>query len=300
MAILTPTATPLSARRHMWRGALPWLLLAPSLALLVGFTFGPIIEVITTSLRDADGRANGLANYAALLADPAFQGAVKNTALYGAATILPSIALAFVLALALRRTTLFTTLLRAVFFFPTLIPLVAAASIFLFIFIPRVGLADHYLMQLGLRGPNWLGNPDVVLYSLAVLTVWKNAGYFMIFFIAGLMSLPDDVYESARMDGADKLRQIADITIPLLRPTFSFVFVIAVTHVLVDVDHIFVLTKGGPSGSSNLVLFYIYQQAVENFDIGRASAATVVAVLALLALSVVGMKSLEHRMHTEG
>lgn len=300
MAILTPTATPLSARRHMWRGALPWLLLAPSLALLVGFTFGPIIEVITTSLRDADGRAIGLANYAALLADPAFQGAVKNTALYGAATILPSIALAFVLALALRRTTLFTTLLRAVFFFPTLIPLVAAASIFLFIFIPRVGLADHYLMQLGLRGPNWLGNPDVVLYSLAVLTVWKNAGYFMIFFIAGLMSLPDDVYESARMDGAGKLRQIADITIPLLRPTFSFVFVIAVTHVLVDVDHIFVLTKGGPSGSSNLVLFYIYQQAVENFDIGRASAATVVAVLALLALSVVGMKSLEHRMHTEG
>ena len=275
----------------------PYMLIAPSFLLLVLFTYGPVVEVLHSSFTEK-GVAS-LAHYRDLFSDADFYQAASNNVIYALVTVIPSIVLAFLLALALTKTSLFTTILRSIFFFPTLMPLVAAASIFLFIFMPRIGLADYYLAKIGLEGVNWLGNPDVVLYSLAVLTVWKNAGYYMMFFLAGMMALPDDVYESARIDGAGPIRRTFDFTIPLLKPTFSFVTVIALTHVLTDVDHVFVLTKGGPSGSSNLMLFYIYQQAMENFDAGRAAAATVVSVTAMMALSIGAMTSIEHRMHTE-
>lgn len=275
----------------------PYLLIAPSAILLILFTYGPILQVLYSSF--TQNGALSLAHYQELFSDPDFFQAVSNNVIYALATVIPSLGLAFLLALALRATNLFTTVLRSIFFFPTLLPLVAAASLFLFIFMPRIGLADHYLAELGLHGINWLGNPDIVLYSLAVLTVWKNAGYYMMFFLAGLMALPEDIYESARLDGAGPIRRTFDFTIPLLKPTFSFVTVIALTHVLTDVDHVFVLTKGGPSGSSNLLLFYIYQQAMENFDIGRAAAATVVSVAAMMALSIGAMTGIERRMHTE-
>lgn len=277
----------------------PYLLIGPSILLLLVFTYKPVADVIWMSVTDAKGTFTGLANYQTLFGDADFRRAVANNLIYMAATVVPSVGIAFLLALALKETNWFTTFMRAVFFFPTLLPLVAASAIFLFIFMPRIGLADYYLAKISLKGLNWLGNPDIVLYSLAVLTVWKNAGYYMLFFISGLMALPGDLYESARMDGAGPLRRIRDLTIPLLRPTFSFVVVIALAHVLTDVDHVFVLTKGGPSGASNLVLFYIYQQATENFDMARASAATVVAVTALLVISIGTMRSLEHRMHSE-
>jgi sn-glycerol 3-phosphate transport system permease protein len=289
-----------AGQRRKWRPSLSlraYLLIAPSLLLLILFTYGPVVEVLYSSLT-VKGVAS-LGHYRDLFSDADFYQAVTNNIIYGLATVLPSLIMAFLLALGLKKTTLFTTILRSIFFFPTLMPLVAAASIFLFIFMPRIGLADYYLAKIGVDGFNWLGNPDVVLYSLAVLTVWKNAGYYMMFFLAGLMALPEDVYESARLDGAGPIRRTVDFTIPLLKPTFSFVTVIALTHVLTDVDHVFVLTKGGPSGSSNLMLFYIYQQAMENFDAGRAAAATVVSVAAMMALSIGAMTSIEHRMHTE-
>lgn len=300
-AMMTPADGYVATRQKsgLWNSISlrPYLLIAPSLLLLILFTYGPVVEVLYSSLT-VKGSVS-LEHYRDLLFDPDFHQAAINNVIYAVATVFPSLILAFLLALALKKTNLFTTILRSIFFFPTLMPLVAAASIFLFIFMPRIGLADYYLAKIGLEGFNWLGNPDVVLYSLAVLTVWKNAGYYMMFFLAGLMSLPEDVYESARLDGAGPIRRMFDFTIPLLKPTFSFVTVIALTHVLTDVDHVFVLTKGGPSGSSNLMLFYIYQQAMENFDAGRAAAATVVSVVAMMALSIGAMTSIEHRMHTE-
>lgn len=283
--------------------SLPWLLLAPSLILLALFTFGPIISIFLSSLSSESlghkVQFAGLSNYFKLFADTAFLQAVRNTVFYAAITVMPSLVIAFFLALALKDTSTFNTILRAVFFFPTLIPLVAAAALFLFIFIPRIGLLDYYLAKIGVHGANWLGNPDIVLFSLALLTIWKNAGYFMVFFLAGLLGLPSDIYEAARMDGARGIRRLIDITLPLMRPTISFVLIIALAHVLTDVDHVFVLTKGGPSGSSNLLLFYIYQQANENFDAGRAAAATVVAIIAMLCLSIATLRSLENRSGDE-
>ena len=174
-----------------------------------------------------------------------------------------------------------------------LIPLVAAASLFLFIFLPGVGLLDFYIGRYFTQVPNWLGNPDIALCAIMVLTVWKNAGYYMLFFLAGLQAIPHDAYEAAHLDGASPWQRLRLITLPYLKSTLTFVTVIALLNVVTQVDHVFVLTKGGPSDSTNLLLFYIYQQAVENYDVGRASAATLLSLAALLVISWSALGTLE-------
>ncbi len=266
--------------------SLPFLL--PTLVLLSVFTYWPIAEALWDSLLTTDraGRVEtGLQNYAALFADPAFRKAALNNLLFAFTTVPASLALALAFALALTRSTRIASALRTIFFLPTLIPLIAAASIFLFLFLPQAGLIDYYLAKIGRQGPNWLGDPDVALWALSLLTVWKNAGYYMLFFLAGLQGVSRDLMEAATLDGAGALARFRHVTLPALRETFAFVLVLALIGAITQVDHVFVLTKGGPSDSTNLILFYIYQQAVERYEPGRAAAATVVALVALLAIT---------------
>src|SRR5262249_49555160 len=242
-------------------------LLLPSLVNIGLFTYVPVAQVAWDSMhaRRAPGIAPsfaGLANYHAILADAAFRRAAVNNLYYAVGTVIPSLLIALGLALALARSTRVNNLLRAAFFLPVLIPLVAAASLFLFIFLPNVGLLDFYLGRFLSRPPNWLGDPDVALYSIMALTVWKNAGYYMLFFLAGLQAVPDEAYEAAYLEGATSWQRLWHITLPYLKPTIAFVAVIALINVVTQVDHVFVLTKGGPADSTNLLLFYVYQQAV--------------------------------------
>ena len=174
-----------------------------------------------------------------------------------------------------------------------MVPLVAAASLFFFIFLPGVGLFDYYLAKIGVRGFNWLGDPDVALWSLIGITVWKNAGYYMLFYLAGLQTLPGDVLEAATIDGANGWQRLRHVIVPLLAPTTAFVLVIALINVLTQVDHVIVLTKGGPSNSTKLVLYYIFEQAHENFAAGKAAAASLLSVSFLLAMSLVSLKTME-------
>src|SRR5262249_43420445 len=148
-------------------------------------------------------------------------------AIYGVATIIPSIVLSLLFAVGLKESTRFSAILRTCFVFPTLIPLVAAAALFTFIFLPRFGLIDYQLGSFGLSAVNWLGDPDLALASIIAITVWKNAGYYMLFFLAGLQGIPEDLYEAARVEGATTFQCFRRITLPLLRPTMTFVFVIA-------------------------------------------------------------------------
>jgi sn-glycerol 3-phosphate transport system permease protein len=286
---------PLRLRRH----ALGLALLAPSLVLLAVFTYWPVAEVAWQSLHaQARGGARfvGLANYAALLGDEAFRRALVNNLIYAGGTIVPSLVLGLAFALALKESNRVNAVLRAVLFLPVLIPLVAAASIFLFLFLPGVGLLDHYLAKLGVAGANWLGDEDVALASITAITVWKNAGYYMLFFLAGLQAIPAEHYEAAHLDGAGPLARLRYVTLPALTPTLAFVLVIAVLNAVTQVDHVFVLTKGGPSNATNLLLFYIYEQAVERYDAGRAAAATLVSLAGLLAISAGALRRLEARL----
>jgi sn-glycerol 3-phosphate transport system permease protein len=298
IAIREPLAARFAGRGFALRlrGLTAYALLAPSLVFLALFTYWPVVQVLWNSVHH-EGRNVatfvGLKNYTAIFADQAFRRALSNNLLYAAGTVIPSLVLALGFALALHHSTRFNTFLRSVLFLPVLVPLVAAASIFLFVFLPGVGLLDFYLAKLGIAGANWLGDPDVALISIMGLTVWKNAGYYMLFFLAGLQTIPLESHEAAILDGASAWQRLRFVTLPYLRPTLAFVAVIALINVVTQVDHIFVLTKGGPSDSTNLLLFYVYQEAVERYDIGKASAATVISLAILLSISATALRRVE-------
>jgi sn-glycerol 3-phosphate transport system permease protein len=279
------------------------LLLLPSVVFLAAFTYWPIGQVllqsITIEVFGVEATTFGISNFERLLADPSFGRALANNLIYAVGTILPSVAIALALAVGLQDATRFNATLRTIVFFPVLLPLVAAAALFLFVFLPGIGLLDYHLAKLGAGNTSWLGNPDLALWSLIGLTVWKNAGYYMLFFLAGLQAIPLDLYEAARIEGAGSWARFRRITLPLLGPTMAFVLVIAFVNVITQVDHVVVLTKGGPSDSTNLLLFYIYQQAHENYDYGKAAAATVLSVAGLLALSFLSLRTLERGIHYE-
>jgi sn-glycerol 3-phosphate transport system permease protein len=305
VALPAPDVPLARLRRGLAAGALkPYALLLPSLLLLALFTYFPIVEVVWGSLfRTSYGQHQpsfvGIGNYLRVLQDGAFRNALLNNVIYGVGTIVPSLAIALGLALALDGSSRFKAVVRSLVFLPTLIPLVAAAALFSFIFLPSIGLLDHYLAKIGLRGLKWIGDPDIALYSLMGLTVWKNAGYYMIFYLAGLQGIAPEAYDAARLDGASFWQRFHYITWPLLKPTTGFVLVIALVNVVTTVDHVIVMTKGGPSNSTNLLLFYIYQNANEFYDAGKATAATVISVALLLCLSMLSLKTLERGVSHE-
>ena len=297
------SAPPLSAARrrsHRWLPVV--VLLAPSVVFLGLFTYGPVLRVLGESLivgRFAGDHAIGLGNYQRLFADPHFARAALNNLIYALGTIVPSLVLALALALALRETNRFTAILRTLVVMPLLIPLVAAAALFTFIFLPGDGLLDFYLHKIGVPMINWLGDTDLALGAVIAITVWKNTGYYMLFFLAGLAGVPQDLVDAATIDGAGAWRRLRSIVLPLLGPTFGFVVPIALLNALTQVDHVVTMTQGGPSDATNLLLYYIYQQAAQNYDAGLASAATVISVAALLSLSLISFRLIERGVHYE-
>lgn len=263
-----------------------------------------MLQVLLASLSDKkrvgdSGVFVGAENYFRIFQDAHFLGALGNNALYAAGTVIPSVLFGFLFALALRETTNLSAILRSILFFPTLVPLVGAAAIFIFVFMPDIGLLDYYLAKLGISATNWLGNPDLALVSLMALTTWKNAGYYMLFFLAGLQGVPQDAEEAAKIEGANWLQRLYFVIIPMLGPTFAFVMVIALISAVSQVDHVIVMTDGGPNNATNLLLYYIYQQAHEFYDLGKATAATVVTLIALLTLSFLSLRTVERKVHYE-
>jgi sn-glycerol 3-phosphate transport system permease protein len=299
------SAVPLPRLRPRGRvstGLLAAGLLAPSVIFLLAFTYWPVLTTTLRALTEEQFGESphwGLGNFQRLFADSHFIQAASNSASYALGTILPSLALALAFALGLRESTRLNGLLRTIIVMPLLIPLVAAAALFIFIFLPGGGLIDWYLAKLGIHATNWLGDPDLALGAIIAITVWKNTGYYMLFFLAGLAGIPDEYHEAAKLDGAGMFTRFWRITLPLLGPTMGFVSVIALLNVLTQVDHVIVMTQGGPSDSTNMLMYYIYQQAEQNGDNGLASAATLVSVGVLLALSVVGLRALERGIHYE-
>lgn len=278
------------------------LLLLPSGIFLLGFTYWPILQVLAGSFSVRGFRIAphwGLDNYARLFADPHFGRAVLNNVLYAAGTVIPSVVLALAFAVGLRENRRLPAALRTLVALPMLIPLVAAAALFVFIFLPGGGLLDWYLAKLGVASHNWLGDPSLALGSIVAITVWKNTGYYMLFFLAGLAGVPQEFLDAAKIDGAGPVRRFRHITLPLLGPTLGFVTVIALLNAITQVDHVIVMTQGGPSDATTLLLYYIYQQAHQNYDVGLASAATVVSVAVLFALSLASLRTLERGMHYE-
>lgn len=242
----------------------------------------------------------GLENYLALAQDETFQRVFGNTVLFILGTVPVSVALALALALLLNRELRAVGLLRSAFFYPTVLPMVSAAAIWLFLYQPNFGLVNQAARALGLGGPNWMGDNDLVLPAIMLMAIWKQTGYFMLFYLAGLQNLPGEVFEAAELDGASRWQQLRFITVPLLSATTLFVTTIAAAGSMQLVDQLYVMTQGGPDNASNLLLFHIYETAFRFQNQGHAHAMTVILVALLMVFTVTNFRHAGRRVHYDG
>ncbi|HET7546813.1 MAG TPA: sugar ABC transporter permease [Usitatibacter sp.] len=274
----------------------------PAAVLLVAFTHYPAAATLfdsffTTGTVVRPRHFAGLANYAALAQDPIFWKVLGNNAVFALGTIPTSIALALLMAVWVNDRLPARALVRMSYFTPTILPMIAVANLWLFFYSPQIGLLDKLTGLFGASSHNWLGDPDTVMACLAVMTVWKEAGFFMIFYLAALQSLPPELEEAAKVEGASRWYFFWRVTFPLLMPTTLFVLVNATINSFKLVDHLFILTKGGPDNASNLLLYYIYQVAFSFFDTAYAATLTVVLLALLAALALVQFLLIERRVH---
>ncbi|CEJ11972.1 Lactose transport system permease protein LacF [bacterium YEK0313] len=289
-----------TAPKRAWIHA--WLMLGPSLALLVVFTHWPAVATIIESFYSTPRprrptRFIGGGNFEQMLADPVFWQAMVNNFWFAIGTIPVSIALALLMAVWVNDRIAGRTLARMAYFTPTVLPMIAVANIWLFFYTPQYGLLAQILGAFGIVSPNWLGSKDTALFAVTVVAVWKEAGFFMIFYLAALQTISPSLAEAAALEGASRWTYFRRIQFPLLMPTTLFVLVNAVIGAFRTIDHIFVMTRGGPDNATALLLYYIYQVGFSFWDTGYAAALTVVllALLALIALVQYGL--IERRVH---
>jgi sn-glycerol 3-phosphate transport system permease protein len=276
---------------------------APTLLFVAAFTLLPLGEVVVGSLfkqklnipRFRHPVFAGFGNFVDLFNNPDFLQVLANTGIYVAVLIPLLLAAALGLAFLLEEKRVGVGFFRLAMFHPTVLPMVSAATIWMFFLTPGYGLWNQALRLFGYAGPqNWTGNPKLALVGLILVAFWKNVGFLMLFFLAGLQNLDRSVIEAARLDGAGGLRLVAKVILPLIRRQTLFVTTIAFIGAFQTVDHVFVLTQGGPSGTSSLLLYYLWHLRFERMDIGGSDAVTVIIILALLIFTVGNFLVSEH------
>jgi sn-glycerol 3-phosphate transport system permease protein len=280
----------------------PWLLLLPALALLAVFTHWPALATVWDSVLSTPRKARpsqfvGAANYSTMVDDEVFWQALVNNVVYAVGTIPLSIALAIAMALWVDRRLAGRAFLRLAYFTPTVLPMIAVANIWLFFYTPQYGLLEQITQSLGFASHNWLGDKRTALGALIAVAVWKEAGFFMIFYLAALQQIPPQLAEAAALEGASRAQYFRRVLFPLLMPTTLFVLVNALINSVRMVDHLFVMTRGGPDNASMLLLYYIYQVGFSFWDTGYAAALTVVVLVALAAIAFFQLRVLDPRTH---
>lgn len=279
-----------------------WLLLLPAMAFLALFTHWPVLGTIWDSFHATPkaGRPApwvGLENYQVMLADEVFWQSLRNNLWYALGTIPVSIALAMRMALWVNSAMRGRTWLRMAFFTPTILPMIAVANIWLFFYTPQYGLLDQFLSLFGAGGRNWLGDPSTALACMIVVAIWKESGFFMIFYLAALQAIPPSLAEAAAIEGASRAYYIRRVVFPLLMPTTLFVMVNAVINSVRLVDHIFVMTRGGPNNATSLLLYHVYNVGFSFWDTAYAAALTIVLLVVLAAVAIGQFVFLDRKVH---
>ncbi|MGN6469447.1 MAG: carbohydrate ABC transporter permease [Rhizobiaceae bacterium] len=279
-----------------------WLLVLPAVVLLAAFTHVPVVEtfigsVFSTPRAGHPAHFIGIQRYGDMAADPIFWQALTNNLLYALITVPVSIGLALAMAIWVSGRIPGRALLRLAFFMPTILPMIAAANIWLFFYTPGYGLLDQIARLFGLGSTNWLGDTSTALPALMAVTIWKESGFFMIFFLAALQQVPPDLYEAARMENATRWQVFARITWPLVMPTTLFVAINALINAFRIVDQVIAMTGGGPNNATSLLLFYIYQVAFSFWDTGYAAALSTVLLIVLAVVALGQFFLLDRRIH---
>ena len=298
--------TAVSRRTRALQAALISLLyLLPSLAAFAVFVFYPLAKSIYLSLFASDpfGRGAGvyvgLRQYQLALTSPGYRQALGVTLLYTLYTVPLGLLAALALAVLGNARVRGIAFFRTAYALPIGVSVAAASLMFLLLYNPTTGVLNYFLASLGLPPVQWLTQPRSALWSIALLSVWATLGFNFIVLLSGLQGIPEELYESARIDGADGPRLFRSITLPLLSPTLFFVLVVSTIGAFQAFAQIHLLTRGGPAGATNVVVYSIYRDAFFNFQTGYASAQAVLLFLILLALTALQFGVLERRVHYE-
>lgn len=264
-----------------------WIFLAPALILMGLFIIGPIVYLAYLSLTRGSFtlsgvRFVGLTNYWRLIISPDFWQVLFNTVYFTLATVIPSLIIPLGLAVLLNQAIRFRGVLRTAYFIPSITSLVAVGLGWRWLF-QTDGPINQFLAYLGIDPIPWLSSTIWAMPVLILLSVWKQLGFNLVVFLAGLQAIPFNRYEAAELDGANRLQQFWYITLPGLRPTLVFATVTTVIFTLRSFEQVYVITGGGPLNSTNLLVYYIYEQAFAQFDFGyAAAAATLLLIIALI------------------
>jgi multiple sugar transport system permease protein len=264
--------------------------MAPSLVILILFIAWPMVQALWISFQEysvlGGGEWIGLENYRELISDSGFRNALGNTLIYAGVTTPVSVALALALALLLNSKIPARGFFRASIFLPVVTSLAIAAIAWRFLLDPDIGLFAYWLGKVGLTSKAWLRDPEWAMPAVIMVGIWKNVGFYMVMYLAGLQSIPREFYEASAVDGANRWQRFRHVTWPLLANTTMFVFVIAAIAALQAFDQIYVMTRGGPFFQTETLVYQIYRLGFQEFEMGYASAIAWVLVLIIFALSL--------------
>jgi multiple sugar transport system permease protein len=280
-----------------------YLFILPVYIGFVVFILLPIIRAAGMSFTKFDVLAGsefiGLTNYKQLLSDVRLRTIYGNTFVFTVFAVFFNTAVGLVLAVLLNQKmpTAIRNLFRSIYFFPILVAHTYIATIWQYLYQQDTGIINYYLGFLGIDPIPWLSSSNVVMVSVIILDVWKNTGFAMLIFLAGLQGIPQDYYEAAELDGANELQRFFRITLPLLSPTIFFILVIFMIGALQVFDTIIVLTQGGPGDASRSIVMYIYEQAFQRFDMGYAAALSMTLFVIIMILTLIQFRFSRRWVH---
>lgn len=293
--------------RHLREAITGYAFIVPAFLSLGVWWLYPMVYSVYLSLTrwnfmSPTKRFVGLENYARLIQHAEFWNVLWNTIYFSGATVILGLTGGLVLALALNQKLRGRSFYRAMMFSPWITPTVAAALVWLWIYNRDVGIFNQILMFLGQSRIDWIGSGQGMLRlwampALIIFTVWKSIGYNMVYFLAGLTYIPSELYEAADIDGASAYQKFRHITLPLLSPMTFFLLVVSLINTFNAFDQIRVMTQGGPAGATRTMVYYLYQNAFEFFDVGYGSAVAVVLLFLLILLTFIQFRAARSWVH---
>lgn len=279
----------------------PYLFLLPSAVVLVIFFFIPFFQTFLLSFLDYSTNIYkpefiGVANYVKLFNNPVFYKVLWNTFIYLFIAV-PILAIfPLFLAVLINQKIKGVTLYKILIYLPVIVSIVVAAIAFKWLYADQ-GILNYVVTSLGFKSIGWLTDPNYALYSVIIVTIWKGIGYYMIIYLAALMSVPNELYEACDIDGASFLTKHLTVTVPHIMPTIALVTTISAISAMKVFAEIYVMTKGGPLNSSKTIVYYIYERAFENLDLGIASAMAVVLLIIVMLFSLINIFCFERKKY---
>ncbi|AZN40567.1 sugar ABC transporter permease [Paenibacillus albus] len=280
----------------------PYILIAPAIILVSVFSLYPILFAVRVSFMNWDTvlgtKENvGFDNYIHIFKDPVFWKVLKNTLIFAFFTVVIGIVMAFVIGIFLQKNRFSDNLVQSIIFTPNILSAVSVTVMWMWLMDPNVGIINYVLKWFGLPTLKWMMSPDTSLMSIIIVSIWKGLGYNVMIVIAGLQSIPRYIYEAAKLDRAGRWTTLFRITLPLLSPTLFFLLITSIISSFSAFDVVSLMTNGGPENSSNLIVYWIYQIGFLQFNIGKASAGSILFMIMVSIIAVINYVFFNKKVH---